>query len=73
MPDPYHSYLVLAAPWQMSGGGVASIVCVYGGNPLANPNILVSTVGERAVYEMALERLKSLSENDGLESAADEG
>jgi hypothetical protein len=72
MPDPYQSYLVLASPWQ-TAGGVASIVCVSGGKPLENPNILVSTGGERAAYRMALERLESLPENSGLEFASDEG
>ena len=72
LPNPYHSYLVLASPWQASDGGVASIVCVSGGVALENPNILVSAGGERAAYKIALERLKSLPENKGLESATDE-
>ena len=71
LPVPYHSYLVLASPWELQDSGVASIVCISGCSPLAQPNILVQTGGEQAAYEKAVGMLQSLPENHNLLWASD--
>ena len=73
MPIPYHSYLVVASPWQSATDGVASVVPLSANAPLANQHYPVLQGGERAAFEAAISALKGESGNAGLTFSSHEG
>ena len=72
MPVPYHSYLIVASPWQ-TNGGVASVVPITIDAPLARRHFPVLSGGERAAFDAALTALNVQPENAGLNCASHEG
>lgn len=73
MPVPYHSYLVVASPWQTSDSGVASVVPLSVNAPMSQQHFLAQQGGERAAYDAAVKALASESKNNGLQHHAHEG
>lgn len=72
MPKPYHSYLVVASPWQQVDSGVASAIPLSSDAPPPNPaHKLVLQGGPDAAYEEMLLVLRSLSQNKGLKELID--
>lgn len=67
MPKPYHSYLVVASPWEEQGSGVASVIPLSSDAPALNPPHKLSLQGgpEKA-YEEVLRLLRGLPQNKGL-------
>ncbi len=73
MPTPYHSYLVVASPWQTATDGVASLVPLSTGAPLSNQHFPVLQGGERAAFDTAITALKAEKANVGLSFSCHEG
>lgn len=72
MPKPYHSYLVVASPWQQEGSGVASAIPLSSDAPSPKPpHKMVLEGGPEQAYEEMLSELRSLSQNDGLKELID--
>ena len=66
MPDPYHSYFVVASPWETPDSGVATVLSLSTNSPLSKPHFLVTAGGERAAFEAAISSLKGETKNAGL-------
>lgn len=73
MPTPYHSYLVVASPWQSATDGVASVVPLSIAAPLTTTHFPVLTGGERAAFDAAIAALSGETGNEGLASQVHEG
>ena len=67
MPIPYHSYLVVATPWQEKDSGVASVMAVSSNSPLPDsPHEIARKGGEEAAYNEMLSKLRQMSQNSDL-------
>jgi hypothetical protein len=66
MPIPYHSYFVVASPWQTQDSGVASVVPLSTNAPLTKNHFLAQTGGERAAFQAAIEWLETEPGNQNL-------
>ena len=67
MPTPYHSYFVVASPWQSEDSGVASAVSLSSAAPTPNPpHKLVLHGGPEKAFEAMVDVLRALSANQGL-------
>jgi hypothetical protein len=73
MPVPYHSYLVVASPWENSNDGIASIVKISTEAPLTKHHYPVLQGGERVAFDAAIDALKNEPGNKGLRFVAHEG
>lgn len=67
MPVPYHSYLVVASPFQSDHDGIASIISLSASSPLSQPHHRVQQGGPRAALESAITALRAEPGNSGLE------
>ncbi|TKV69147.1 hypothetical protein FDP08_14115 [Marinobacter panjinensis] len=67
MPKPYHSYLVVASPWEQQGSGVASVIPLSSDTPALDPPHKMSLQGgpEKA-FDEVLVLLRGLPQNKGL-------
>ena len=72
MPIPYHSYLIVASPWNGTNGGVASVVPLSTSAPLSTPHYPVLNGGERAAFDSAVKALKEETANSSLSFQVDE-
>lgn len=64
MPVPFHSYFVVASPWQSDGSGVASAVPLSIAAPAPNPpHKLELQGGPEKAFEAMLEILRLLPKN----------
>ncbi len=73
MPKPYHSYLVVASPWQNPDSGIASVVPLSSAAPLSKPHHLVLKGGERVAFDAAVSALKAETANKNLTFQSHEG
>jgi hypothetical protein len=72
MPVLYHSYLVVASPWQQADSGVATAVPLSSDAPAPSPpHKLVLQGGPDKAYEEILELLRGLGKNKGLRELVD--
>lgn len=72
MHTPYHSYFVVASPWQAVQDGVASVVPLSIGAPLSRQHYPVTQGGERAAFDAAIAALKNEASNKGLSFSSHE-
>jgi hypothetical protein len=75
MPTPYHSYFVVASPWQgqAPGSAIASIVPLSTAAPLSQRQHAVLTGGERAAFDEAVNALSAENANASLTPYVHEG
>lgn len=72
MPKPYHSYLVVASPWQHTDSGVATAIPLSSDTSPPNPpHKLILQGGPEKAYEEILSALRNLSQNRGLKELID--
>jgi hypothetical protein len=64
--EPFQSYLVVASPWQTAGSGVASVLLIGGNVPAPQPYYLAVQGGEEQAFKQAVDALKALPANNGL-------
>ena len=72
MPVPFHSYLVVASPWQTPNGAVASIVPISADAPMSSGHFPVQQGGERAAFDAAVAALKADPRNSNLTHSSHE-
>lgn len=68
MPIPFHSYLILASPWNKQGSGFAEAVVLSSETPELNPSVLiVQDGGPSKAVDNLIGKLRELPENAGLQ------
>lgn len=63
MPTPYHSYYVVASPWNSPGSGIASVVPLSTNAPLSRQHFLATSGGEDTAFNEAVTALEKESGN----------
>lgn len=73
MPQPYHSYLIIASKWKTNNSGVASVISLTDKTPMPNQSqVLVLDGGIEKAYQDIVEILKAMPANCDLEMLIDE-
>jgi hypothetical protein len=70
LPEPWHSYLMVAAPWEEKDSGLCVIVSLTDGPTPSPPSVVVHSGGPAAAVELGRALLRRLSGNQGLREHA---
>jgi len=72
MPNEYHSYLVIASPWESKDSGIASVISLSTAAPMPNSQHVLSTKGgEEEAYNKMILNLQKLTTNQRLTELID--